>query len=93
MIQLSLNITFIILILGIIMYIYNGNRNIIYILISLEVLLLTIGLLFLQISFILDDLLGSLFTLYILPLAGAESALGLSILIRYYPNRGTLIMK
>jgi len=59
-------------------------------LIALEILLLGIGILFLINSFILDDLLGSLMTLYILPLAGAESALGLSLLITYYPKRGSL---
>ena len=90
MIGISLNITILIYLIGIIMYLFNGNRNIIYILISLEVLLLAIGLFFLQISFLLDDLLGSLMTLYILPLAGAESALGLGLLISYYPLRGTL---
>ena len=90
MIGFSLNITILIYFIGILMYLFNGNRNLIYILISLETLLLAIGLFFLQISFLLDDLLGSLMTLYLLPLAGAESALGLSLLISYYPLKGTL---
>lgn len=89
MIQMSINIAIFIYIQGIIMYIYNGNKNIIYIQIALEILLLGIGLLFLQLSFLLDDLLGSFMTLLILPLAGAESALGLSLLITYYPKRGS----
>lgn len=90
MIQMSINIAIFIYIQGIIMYINNGNKNQIYIQIALEIQLLGIGLLFLQLSFILDDLLGSLMTIYILPLAGAESALGLSLLITYYPKRGSL---
>ncbi len=93
MIQMSITLSIFLYCIGIQMYIYNGNKNLIYILISLEVQLLAIGLLFLQISFLLDDMLGSLITLYILPLAGAESALGLGLLISYYPQRGTLITK
>jgi len=75
------------------MYVFNGNKNLIYILIALEVLLLAIGLIFLQISFIQDDAIGSLITLIILPLAGAESAFGLALLINFYPNKGTLSVK
>lgn len=90
MIYFSLHIAFFIYIIGILMYIFNGNQNIIYILIGLEILLLGLALIFLQLSFILDDLLGSLITLFILPLAGIESALGLGLLIKYYPKKGSL---
>ena len=90
MILLSLLLSFFLFFIGLIMFLFNGNRNLIYIIIALEVLLLAIGLIFLQISFILDDALGILFTLLILPLAGAESAFGLAILINYYPNKGSL---
>lgn len=90
MINFSLQIAFFLYIIGIFMYIFNGNQNIIYILISLEILLLSLALIFLQLSFILDDLLGSLITLLILPLAGIESALGLGLLIKYYPKKGSL---
>jgi NADH:ubiquinone oxidoreductase subunit K len=38
----------------------------------------------------MDDLIGSTLTLYILPLAGCESALALGILIAYYPKRGSV---
>ena len=38
-------------------------------------------------------MIGALITLYLLPLAGAESAIALAILIAYYPLRGTLILK
>ena len=90
MILLSLLLSFFLFLLGVMMYLFNGNRNLIFILIALEVLLLAIGLIFLQISFILDDSIGILFTLIILPLAGAESAFGLAVLINYYPNKGSL---
>lgn len=96
MILLSLTLSFFLFILGIIMFIFNGglspHRNLIFLLIALEVLLLAIGLIFLQISFILDDAIGILVTLIILPLAGAESAFGLAILINFYPQKGTLAL-
>ena len=85
MIQMSIILAIIIYILGVLMYFYNGQINIIYILISLELLLLSISLLFLFYSFLFDDLLGSLFTLFLLPLAGAESALGLTLIVLYNP--------
>lgn len=90
MIYFTLHIAFLVYSTGIFMYIFNGNQNIIYILIGLEILLLGLALIFLQLSFILDDLLGSLITLFILPLAGIESALGLGLLIKYYPKKGSL---
>jgi NADH:ubiquinone oxidoreductase subunit K len=90
MILLSLTLSFFLFILGVVMFLFNGNRNLIFLLIALEVLLLAIGLIFLQVSFILDDAVGILVTLIILPLAGAESAFGLAILINFYPNKGTL---
>ena len=89
MILLSLMLSFFLFLIGIIMFLFNGNRNLIFILIALEVLLLAIGLIFLQISFILDDAIGILMTLLILPLAGAESAFGLAVLINYYPAKGS----
>lgn len=93
MILLTLLLSFFIFSIGLIMFLFNGNRNLIFVLIALEVLLLAIGLIFLQVSFILDDAIGSLVTLIILPLAGAESAFGLAILINFYPNRGTQSIK
>lgn len=59
--------------------------------ISLELILLSIGLILVNLSFHLDDLIGSHFTLYILPLAGAESAVALALLVAFYPLRGTLL--
>jgi len=44
-----------------------------------------------NLSFHLDDLLGSTITLYILPLAGAESAVALALLVAFYPLRGTIL--
>jgi NADH:ubiquinone oxidoreductase subunit K len=65
------------------------GQNLILIIILLELFLLSIGVLLVHFSFLLDDKIGSLLVLYLLPLAGAESAIALAILIAYYPKRGT----
>lgn len=51
------------------------KENLIMLIISLELILLAIGILFVHISFILDDKIGATLTLYLLPIAGAESAI------------------
>ena len=66
------------------------KENLIMLIIALEIILLGIGILFVHVSFILDDLVGATFTLFLLPLAGAESAIAQAIYIAYYPNRGTM---
>lgn len=62
------------------------------IIISLELILQAIGLIFIHFSFYFDDLIGTTFTLYLLPLAGAESAVALALLVAYYPKRGTIVL-
>lgn len=69
----------------------SGKReNLIKLIISLELILLAIGIILVHISFLLDDKIGATLTLYLLPLAGAESAIALSIYIAYYPMRGSM---
>ncbi len=72
------------------MFFINGNKNLIFILISLEVLQLASALFFVHSSFLLDDAVGITIALQILPIAGAESAFGLALLINYYPTKGSL---
>lgn len=60
--------------------------------ISLELLLLSVGILLVNLSFHLDDLVGANLTLLILPLAGAESAVALALLVAYYPLRGSVTL-
>lgn len=69
---------------------FFNNENLIMIVISLELILLSVGILFVNYSFILDDLTGGLITLLLVPLAGAESAIALAFLVAYYPLRGQL---
>lgn len=67
----------------------GNNENQVMLVISLEQILLSIGILFVHFSFILDDIIGANITLLLLPLAGAESAIAQAILVAYYPIRGT----
>jgi NADH:ubiquinone oxidoreductase subunit K len=60
--------------------------------IALELLLLSVGLLLVTLSYNLDDLVGSNLTLLILPLAGAESAVALALLVAFYPLRGSILL-
>ncbi len=76
--------------LGVLAFVFNGANNIIMIVISQELLLQSIGILLVNLSVGLDDLIGSQLTLYLLPLAGAESAIALALLIAYYPLRGSI---
>lgn len=64
------------------------RKHIINILISLELLLLSINMNFIIFSCFLDDLLGQLYALMVLTVAAAESSIGLSIIIVYYRLRG-----
>ena len=62
----------------------NHNKNIILMLISLEIMLLAVTLTVLNASFIFDDNLGNIFSIAIISIAGAESVLGLTFLVSYY---------
>jgi len=77
---------FIIGILGIVV----NRKNLIIILMSIELMLLALNLCFVVSSVLLDDIRGQIFSLYILVVAAAESAIGLSILVAYYRVRGTI---
>lgn len=61
-----------------------NRKNIIITIMSLEILLLAINFNFIIFSLYLDDILGHIFVLFILTVAGAESAIGLALLIKYY---------
>jgi len=63
------------------------RKNLIIIIISLEILLLSINLNFILISLFIDDLLGQLFSLIILVIAAAETAIGLSLIILFFKIR------
>ena len=57
---------------------------------SIEIMLLAINLNFIFFSIYIDDIMGQIFSLYILTVAAAESAIGLAILVVYYRLRGVI---
>ncbi len=70
--------------------IFLNRKNIIIMLMSIELMLLAVNLNFLFFSVYLDDLIGQIFALLILTVAAAESAIGLALLVVYYRVRGTI---
>lgn len=79
----------ILFLIGILGFVLN-RKNIILMLISIEVMLLSITFLILLSSLSFDDILGQTFSVYIIAIAGAESAIGLGILVAYYRLRGSI---
>jgi NADH-quinone oxidoreductase subunit K len=73
--------------------IFLNRKNIIIMLMSIELMLLSINFNFIIFSVFLDDILGQLFALLILTVAAAESAIGLAILVIYYRIRGTIAIE
>jgi NADH-quinone oxidoreductase subunit K len=66
------------------------RKNLLIVLMSIELLLLAVNLNFLMFSLLLDDMIGQVFSLFILTVAAAESAIGLAILVVYYRLRGII---
>ena len=73
--------------------IFLNRRNIIIILMSLELILLAVNINLVAFSSFLGDLTGQIFSLFILTVAAAEAAIGLAILVTYYRNRGTIAVE
>ena len=78
--------------IGILVFVLN-RKNIILMLISIEIMLLSITFLILISSLSFDDILGQTFSIYIISIAGAESAIGLGILVAYYRLRGSIAIE
>ena len=78
-----MNLSLILFLIGILGFTLN-RKNIILMLISIEIMLLAITFLILIYSFSFDDILGQVFSIYIIAIAGAESAIGLAILVAFY---------
>jgi len=72
--------------------IFATRKNIILILICVELMLLSINLNFIVFSVYLDDLVGQIFSLFVLTVAAAESAIGLAILVVYYRLKGVILI-
>ena len=70
--------------------IFLNRKNIIVILMSIELILLAVNINLVSFSIFLNDLTGQVFTLFILTVAAAEAAIGLAIIVVYYRNSGTI---
>jgi NADH-quinone oxidoreductase subunit K len=70
-----------------------NRKNIIVILMSVELILLSVNINFVAFSKELGDLTGQVFALYVLTVAAAEAAIGLAILVAFYRNRGTIAVE
>ncbi|HEX4104946.1 MAG TPA: NADH-quinone oxidoreductase subunit NuoK [Rhizomicrobium sp.] len=73
--------------------IFLNRKNIIIILMSIELILLSVNLNFVAFSSYLGDLVGQVFALFVLTVAAAEAAIGLAILVVYFRNRGTIAVE
>ena len=70
--------------------IFLNRKNIIEILMSIELILLAVNINLVSFSIYLNDLIGQIFTLFILTVAAAEAAIGLAIIVIYHRNSGTI---
>ena len=70
--------------------IFLNRKNVIIILMSIELILLAVNINLVSFSIHLEDLVGQVFTMFILTVAAAEAAVGLAIIIMYYKNKGSI---
>ena len=70
--------------------IFLNRKNVIIILMSVELILLAVNINLVSFSVFLNDLVGQVFAMFILTVAAAEAAIGLAILVVYFRNRGTI---
>ena len=70
--------------------IFLNRKNVIIILMSIELILLSVNINFVAFSVSLGDLAGQLFAMFILTVAAAEAAIGLAIVVVYFRNRGSI---
>lgn len=70
-----------------------NRKNILIVLMSIELMLLGLNLNFVIFSILLDDIIGQIFALMVLCVAAAESAIGLAILVIYYRSKGNILIE
>lgn len=73
--------------------IFLNRKNLIVILMSVELILLAVNVNFIAFSAALGDLAGQVFALFVLTVAAAEAAIGLAILVAFYRNRGSIAVE
>ena len=70
--------------------IFLNRKNVIIILMSIELILLAVNINLVSFSIYLQNLAGQVFTMFILTVAAAEAAVGLAIIVIYYKNKGSI---
>ena len=73
--------------------IFLNRRNVIVILMSIELILLSVNINMVAFSTYLGDIVGQVFALLVLTVAAAEAAIGLAILVVFFRNRGTIAVE
>ena len=73
--------------------IFLNRKNIIVILMSVELILLAVNINLVSFSAFLNDIVGQVFALLVLTVAAAEAAIGLAILVVYFRNRGSIAVE
>ena len=73
--------------------IFLNRKNVIIILMSIELMLVAVNINLVAFSVELNDLVGQVFAMFVLTVAAAEAALGLAILVVYFRNRGTIAVE
>ena len=73
--------------------IFLNRRNVIIILMSVELILLAVNINFVAFSVFLNDIVGQVFALLVLTVAAAEAAIGLAILVVFFRNRGSIAVE
>ena len=73
--------------------IFLNRKNVIVILMSVELILLSVNINLVAFSSFLNDLVGQVFALLVLTVAAGEAAIGLAILVTYFRNRGTIAVE
>ena len=73
--------------------IFLNRKNVIVILMSIELILLGVNINFVAFSSYLNDIVGPVFALFVLTVAAAEAAIGLAILVVFYRNRGSIAVE
>jgi NADH-quinone oxidoreductase subunit K len=73
--------------------IFMNRKNVIVILMSVELMLLAVNINFVAFSAELGDLVGQIFAMFVLTVAAAETAIGLAIMVVFFRNRGTIAVE
>jgi NADH-quinone oxidoreductase subunit K len=87
-----LTVSAILFVLGV-LGIFLNRKNVIVILMAIELILLSVNINLVAFSSFLNDLTGQIFAMFVLTVAAAEAAIGLAILVIYFRDRGTIAVE